>query len=75
MPTVTITGEQQKVMDGGIRLGIIKGEREALETGFSALREHVKEKNVQLAAAEKAELGRIAANQFSLFGDEPAGLL
>ncbi len=73
MPMVSITEEQWKVMDKALRLGVIGAEKEALETGFTALREQVKEKNLELAAAEQAELDRIAANQFSLFGDEPSG--
>jgi len=72
---VSITGEQQKVMDEALRLGVIGVEREALEAGFAALRERVKQKNLELAAAEQAELDRIAANQFSLFGEESSGLL
>ncbi len=75
MPMVSITGEQQKVMDEALRLGVIRAEKEALEAGFAALRQQVKEKNLEVAAAEQAELDRIAANQFSLFGDEPSGPL
>jgi len=54
MPMVSITGEQQKVMD-------------------EALRERVKEKILELAAAEQAELDRLtnfrcsATNLLSLF--------
>ncbi len=33
MATITVTGEQRKVVDEGIRLGLVRNEREAAETG------------------------------------------
>lgn len=76
MATITVTGEQRKVVDEGIRLGLVKNEREAVETGLVTLRERVKEEvtvtRLKQEAAEEAERERIAANQFSLFGDFPS---
>ncbi len=77
MATITVTGEQRKVVDEGIRLGLVRNEREAVETGLATLRERVKEEVVvaklKQEAEEAAERERLAANQFSLFGDSPSG--
>ena len=35
--TITVTGEQRKVVEEGIRLGLVRNEREAAETGLAAL--------------------------------------
>ncbi len=73
---ITVTGEQRKVVDEGIRLGLVKNEREAVETGLATLRERVKEEvtvaRLKQETEEAAERERIAANQFSLFGDLPS---
>jgi len=74
--TITVTGDQRKVVDEGIRLGLVRNEREAAETGLATLREKVNEEvtiaRLKLKAEEEAERERIAANQFSLFGDSPS---
>ncbi len=71
--TITVTGEQRKVMDEAIRLGLVKNDLGGAETGLATLRERVKEEvtvtRLKHEAEEKAERERIAANQFSLFGD------
>jgi len=71
--TITVTGEQRKVVDEGIRLGLVRNEREAAETGLAKLRERVNEEvtvaRFKQKAEEEAERERIVANQFSLFGD------
>ncbi len=76
MATITVTGDQRKVVDEGIRLGLVRNEREAAETGLATLREKVNEEvtiaRLKLKAEEEAERERIAANQFSLFGDSPS---
>jgi len=73
---ITVTGEQRKVVDEGIRLGLVKNEREAAETGLATLREKVKEEvtvaRLKHETEKEAERERIAANQFSLFGDSPS---
>ena len=73
---ITVTGEQRKVVDEGIRLGLVRNEREAAETGLAKLRERVNEEvtvaRFKQKAEEEAERERIAANQFSLFGDSPS---
>jgi len=73
---ITVTGEQRKVVDEGIRLGLVKNEREAAETGLATLRERVKEEvtvaRLKHETEKEAERERIAANQFSLFGDSPS---
>ncbi len=78
MATITVTGEQRKVVEEGIRLGLVRNEREAAETGLAALRERVKEEvtvaRLKHEAEEAAERERIAANQFPLFGDSPSDL-
>lgn len=76
MATITVTGEQRKVVDEGIRLGLVRNEKDAAETGLAALRERVKEEvteaRLKHEAEEQAERDRTAANQFSLFGDLPS---
>jgi len=78
MAMVTITGEQRKVLDEAVRLKLISSDREAVETGLFTLREQVKQRvsadRAKLEAEEQAELERIAANQFSLFGETPSDL-
>ncbi len=78
MALVTITGEQRKVLDEAMRLELISSDREAVETGLFALREQVKQlvsaDRAKLEAEELAERERIAANQFSLFGETPSDL-
>ncbi len=74
--TITVTGEQRKVVDEGIRLGLVRNEKEAAETGLATLRERVKEEmtaaRLKQEVDEATERERIAANQFSLFGDSPS---
>ena len=41
--------------------GVIQAEQQALEAGFAALRQQVKQKNLELAAAEQAEMDWISA--------------
>jgi len=76
MAMVTITGEQRKVLDDAARLKLIASDREAVETGLFSLREQVKARvfadRAKLEAEEQAERELIAANQFSLFGDNPS---
>lgn len=76
MAMVTVTGEQRKVLDEAVRLKLISSDREAVETGLFTLREQVKQRvsagRAKLEAEEQAELERIAANQFSLFGETPS---
>ena len=78
MALVTITGEQRKVLDEAVRLKFVSSDREAVETGLFTLREQVKQRvsadRAKLEAEEQAELERIAANQFSLFGETPSDL-
>ncbi len=78
MALVTITGEQRKVLDEAVRLKFVSSDREAVETGLFTLREQVKQRvsadRAKLEAEEPAELERIAANQFSLFGETPSDL-
>ena len=73
MAMVTITGEQRKVLDEAARLKLISSDREAFETGLFTLREQVKARvsadRAKQEAEEQAERERIAANQFSLFGE------
>lgn len=78
MAMVTITGEQRKVLDEAGRLKLVSSDREAVEIGLFTLREQVKARvsvdRAKQEAEERAELERIAANQFSLFGDTPSEL-
>ncbi len=76
MAMVPISGEQRKVIDEAARLKLISSDREAVEIGLLTLREQVKERvsadRAKQEAEQQAERERIAANQFSLFGDTPS---
>ena len=71
--TITVSREQWKVVEEAIRLGLVVGEREAVEMGLATLRDRVKQEvtavRLKQEADEQTERERIAANQFSLFGD------
>lgn len=61
---VSITGEQQEVRDEALRLGVIEAEMEELEADFAAVCQAGLRQDLELAAAEQAELDRVATNQF-----------